>query len=423
LVSPLETPLKTSVAAVRGTIPTTTTTGSVSSDAPSSLRRAWDTKDSSDANLSTVFLWDLHSHLNGAVIAEEQGHVCAQCGLPVSQEEPSPAAAVCAAISGSDLTASAPPRLQTLRDGPGNVVAKVVASATQWRQQLETKMGTQSRVSDSDDTTGPSTPIHIVPPADQQYSFRGGSVDATGFRVCQYTGRVFCRSCLPDGCSYVIPAKIVFNWDFSLYPVCSEAQVVLRKNTSTPVVHIAALAGVAKARSIAAVEAARGLRRQLRILHSVMGSCSDVRSTEGLSNIIYSRYSAIHEVYSLRDLVELRGLVISSTDIASKDDAPLHTQTVLKPIPQDGHGAALLGRLKKMRDVAVLHCVRECDQCKANAAKPCALCSDSKPLFLFDIQNVEVCGDCGEMYHKGCWEVAERRCSRCATPSAQLKQC
>ncbi|CUE71562.1 Hypothetical protein, putative [Bodo saltans] len=415
LETPLRTPFSTSHAAMEQATPATAHDGT-----PGSSLRLQNTSESGDSNLSTVFLWKLHPALNGAEIAEDQGHVCAQCGLPVSHEEPSTPTT---ATSSSTERTTAPPRLQALaafREGPGTVIAKVVASATQWRQQLDTKLGSQSRRSDSDDTTGPTTPLdsHKPPPSDQQYSFRYcGAVDRTGFRVCHYTGSVFCRSCLPDGCTYVIPAKIVANWDFALYPVCSEAQVVLRKNTSTPVVHAAALATVVKARSISSVEAARGLRRQLRILHSIMGSCSDVRSTDALSSIIYSRYAALHEVYSLRDLVELRGLIISSSDVKCDGDAPSYTQTALKPFTQDGQGAALLERLKKMRDAAVIHCVRECELCKANAAKPCALCSDSKPLFLFDIQNVEAC-DCGEIYHKSCWEVAERRCNRCQAVSA-----
>jgi hypothetical protein len=249
-------------------------------------------------------------------------------------------------------------------------------------------------------------------------------VDASGFRVCHYSGNVFCSRCMPNGCNFVVPAKILSDWDFTPYPVCDEGRRVLIKNLSTPVVHIAALEPlVARESSAAVLEAARGVRRQLRILHNVMGNCAKARSSDTLSSIIYSRYAAINEVYSMKDLLELRGLVVApSSDHKAKssesDDAVI-TNVVTRSMTADEKKNSLLERLKQMRDAAVLHCARECESCKVASSKACGLCSDGKRLFVFDTQNVSVCGGCGSLYHKGCWDVAEGKCARCAALEAR----
>lgn len=381
-------------------------------------------------NLAPLFLWTVRSQLRtGSVTADEQGHVCAQCGVPVERE--TPCRSTEPQTDEDSSSSSTPLRLQDFiprRNGSSTVVSRVVASATQWKQQLELKLASSSpsRRSDSDEANArgnksTTKPPHehssqSPPPSAVASTTPASVVDTSGFRVCHYTGSVFCANCLPDGCVFVLPAQIVFHWDFGLYPVCAEAQHVIRKNMSSPVVHINALENLLKKEhSVAVVEAARGLRRQLRILHSVMATCTDVRSSVELSRIVYSRHSAVNEVYSLRDLVELNGLVLASVEAKRSSASALATTTTIRTMTLDETKDALLERLKKMRDTAVVHCVRECDSCKANATKSCGLCSDSTPLFIFDTKNVAVCDACRALYHKSCWHVAEQRCNSCAT--------
>lgn len=59
-------------------------------------------------------------------------------------------------------------------------------------------------------------------------------------RLCHYYGSYFCRDCHHKDTA-VIPARVVHNWDFTPYPVSSEAHEVLQIISTRPLIHISSI--------------------------------------------------------------------------------------------------------------------------------------------------------------------------------------
>ena len=56
--------------------------------------------------------------------------------------------------------------------------------------------------------------------------------------MCSYTKRSYCEECHVDQIS-VIPARIVYNWDFKEYMVCKKAKVFLNALSVEPIIDAA----------------------------------------------------------------------------------------------------------------------------------------------------------------------------------------
>lgn len=59
-------------------------------------------------------------------------------------------------------------------------------------------------------------------------------------RLCHYYGSYFCRDCHHKDTA-IIPARVVHNWDFTSYPVSSEAHEVLQIVSTRPLIHISSM--------------------------------------------------------------------------------------------------------------------------------------------------------------------------------------
>ena len=54
-------------------------------------------------------------------------------------------------------------------------------------------------------------------------------------KLCSYTKHYYCEECHTDEVS-VIPARIVYNWDFKEYKVCRKSKVFLRALSVEPII-------------------------------------------------------------------------------------------------------------------------------------------------------------------------------------------
>lgn len=82
----------------------------------------------------------------------------------------------------------------------------------------------------------------------EQLRRQGGKCQGCGctqggapFRICHYTGGAFCDECLKSGQLSVIPARVVFDWDFIPRQVCSSAYEYLTSIQNQPMINITAL--------------------------------------------------------------------------------------------------------------------------------------------------------------------------------------
>ena len=63
----------------------------------------------------------------------------------------------------------------------------------------------------------------------------------TNQRLCHYTGSLYCNNCLKTGHLSIIPASVVFSWDFTPRPVCSSAYEFLTSIKEQPMINIISL--------------------------------------------------------------------------------------------------------------------------------------------------------------------------------------
>jgi hypothetical protein len=69
----------------------------------------------------------------------------------------------------------------------------------------------------------------------------GSLQNGASYRMCFFTGGMFCGECLKTGQLSVIPARVVFDWDFVPRPVCSIAYDYLTSIKDQPMINITAL--------------------------------------------------------------------------------------------------------------------------------------------------------------------------------------
>ena len=85
-----------------------------------------------------------------------------------------------------------------------------------------------------------------------------------GFRWCDYYGKYFCRSCHSNS-KTIIPARVIFDWDFSHYLVSQLAQTFIVSIWTEPVFDIAILNDGKLLTTIDSVKSANSLRANISL--------------------------------------------------------------------------------------------------------------------------------------------------------------
>ncbi|XP_028924769.1 pleckstrin homology domain-containing family M member 3 [Ornithorhynchus anatinus] len=206
-------------------------------------------------------------------------------------------------------------------------------------------------------------------------------------KVCSYSGWYYCNNCHADD-SFLIPARIVHNWDTSKYKVSKQAKEFLEYVFEEPLIdvqqenpmlytHVEPLATVVR------------LRQQLKSLRAYLFSC---RATvaEDLRRRVFPReylFQQIH-LYSLADL-----------------------QQVI-----EGKLAPFLGKVIKF---ATSH-VYSCSLCSQKGFI-CEICNNGEILYPFEDISTSRCESCGAVFHAEC-KVKSVPCPRCVRRELQKKQ-
>ncbi|XP_059962863.1 pleckstrin homology domain-containing family M member 3 isoform X1 [Mesoplodon densirostris] len=206
-------------------------------------------------------------------------------------------------------------------------------------------------------------------------------------KVCNYSGWYYCSSCHVDD-SFLIPARIVHNWDTSKYKVSKQAKEFLEYVYEEPLIDIQQenpmLYGHAE--PLAAVVR---LRQRLKSLRAYLFSCR-AAVAEDLRRRIFPREYLLQQIhlYSLADL-----------------------QQVI-----EGKLAPFLGKVIKF---AASH-VYSCSLCSQKGFI-CEICNNGEILYPFEDISTSRCESCGAVFHSECKEKSVP-CPRCVRRELQMKQ-
>ncbi|XP_006759495.1 PREDICTED: pleckstrin homology domain-containing family M member 3 isoform X1 [Myotis davidii] len=206
-------------------------------------------------------------------------------------------------------------------------------------------------------------------------------------KVCNYSGWYYCSSCHVDD-SFLIPARVVHNWDTSKYKVSKQAKEFLEYVYEEPLIDIQQENPMLylHAEPLAAVVR---LRQRLKSLRAYLFSCR-AAVAEDLRRRIFPREYLLQQIhlYSLADL-----------------------QQVI-----EGKLAPFLGKVIKF---ASSH-VYSCSLCSQKGFI-CEICNNGEILYPFEDISTSRCGSCGAVFHSECKEKSVP-CPRCVRRELQKKQ-
>ncbi|XP_055967763.1 pleckstrin homology domain-containing family M member 3 [Sorex fumeus] len=206
-------------------------------------------------------------------------------------------------------------------------------------------------------------------------------------KVCNYSGWYYCSSCHVDD-TFLIPARIVHNWDTSKYKVSKQAKEFLEYVYEEPLIDIQQENPMLylHAEPLAAVVR---LRQRLKSLRAYLFSCR-AAVAEDLRRRIFPREYLLQQIhlYSLADL-----------------------QQVI-----EGKLAPFLGKVIKF---ATSH-VYSCSLCSQKGFI-CEICNNGEILYPFEDISTSRCESCGAVFHSECKEKSVP-CPRCVRRELQKKQ-
>ncbi|XP_031223613.1 pleckstrin homology domain-containing family M member 3 isoform X1 [Mastomys coucha] len=206
-------------------------------------------------------------------------------------------------------------------------------------------------------------------------------------KVCNYSGWYYCSSCHVDD-SFLIPARIVHNWDTSKYKVSKQAKEFLEYVYEEPLIDIQQENPMLYLHAEPLATVVR-LRQRLKSLRAYLFSCR-AAVAEDLRRRIFPReylFQQIH-LYSLADL-----------------------QQVI-----EGKLAPFLGKVIKF---ATAH-VYSCSLCSQKGFI-CEICNNGEILYPFEDISTSRCESCGAVFHSECKEKSVP-CPRCVRRELQKKQ-
>lgn len=206
-------------------------------------------------------------------------------------------------------------------------------------------------------------------------------------KVCNYSGWYYCSSCHVDD-SFLIPARVVHNWDTSKYKVSKQAKEFLEYVYEEPLIDIQQENPMLYLHAEPLATVVR-LRQQLKSLRAYLFSCRAAVAEDLRRRIFPREYLLQHiHLYSLADL-----------------------QQVI-----EGKLAPFLGKVIKF---ATSH-VYSCSLCSQKGFI-CEICNNGEILYPFEDISTSRCESCGAVFHSECKEKSVP-CPRCVRRELQKKQ-
>lgn len=194
--------------------------------------------------------------------------------------------------------------------------------------------------------------------------------------VCSYSGDYYCSKCMSQT-EYIIPSRVIHNWDLKHYPVCNKAAeylqdcaILLDLKTLNPRIYMA----------VDTMAQLQSLRIQLNLLRAYLFTCREP-IIESLQKKVTPRdylYEHVHQ-YSVSDLLD---------------------------IPN----GTLAQQLQKVVEFARNHVIN-CWLCSQKGFI-CEICNNPKVIYPFDMESTYRCGACNAVFHAKCLN-ANKPCPKC----------
>lgn len=197
-------------------------------------------------------------------------------------------------------------------------------------------------------------------------------------KVCGFTGEYYCANCM-DPNVFIIPARVIHNWDFKRYAVSKRSALFLLEFQHHPSINMKKLnpkiyCGVSDMAHL------QELRIQLNFLKAYIFQCREP-VIEELQKRIWPReylYDHVH-LYTIADLAQ---------------------------IPN----GSLLLQLEKVVNFAKSH-VMDCWLCSQKGFI-CEVCRNPKILYPFETSTTYRCDECSSVFHAKCLN-ASTPCPKC----------
>uniref|UniRef100_A0A1A8RG64 Pleckstrin homology domain containing, family M, member 3 n=1 Tax=Nothobranchius rachovii TaxID=451742 RepID=A0A1A8RG64_9TELE len=197
-------------------------------------------------------------------------------------------------------------------------------------------------------------------------------------KVCYYSGWYYCQSCHQDN-SFLIPARLLHNWDTSKHKVSKQAKEFLEFVYEEPLLDIQQL-NPCLYEHCEPLSTVLRLRQQLQSLRAYLFSCRATIAEDLRRRIFPREYLLQHiHLYSLADL-----------------------QQVI-----DGKLAPFLSKVIKFASSHVF----SCSLCREKGFI-CELCQNGQVIYPFQENATRRCDGCGAVFHAECRQKAQP-CPRC----------
>lgn len=194
--------------------------------------------------------------------------------------------------------------------------------------------------------------------------------------VCSYSGNYYCSKCMAQ-CEFLIPARIIHNWDLKRYPVCMKAAVYLR---DCPTLLDLKILNPRIYMAVDTMAQLQSLRIQLNLLRAYLFTCREP-IIESLQKKVAPRdylYEHVHQ-YSVADLLD---------------------------IPN----GTLAQQLQDVVEFARNHVIK-CWLCSQKGFI-CEVCNNPKVIYPFDMDSTYRCGACNAVFHATCLNTT-KPCPKC----------
>ncbi|KAM3607226.1 uncharacterized protein V6R79_003775 [Siganus canaliculatus] len=197
-------------------------------------------------------------------------------------------------------------------------------------------------------------------------------------KVCYYSGWYYCQNCHQDN-SFLIPARLLHNWDTSKHKVSKQAKEFLEFVYEEPLLDVQQL-NPCLYEHCEPLSAVLRLRQQLQSLRAYLFSCRATVAEDLRRRIFPREYLLQHiHLYSMADL-----------------------QQVI-----DGKLAPFLTKVIKFASSHVF----SCSLCREKGFI-CELCHNGQVIYPFQESATKRCDGCGAVFHAECRQKAQP-CPRC----------
>ncbi|XP_031555951.1 differentially expressed in FDCP 8-like, partial [Actinia tenebrosa] len=196
-------------------------------------------------------------------------------------------------------------------------------------------------------------------------------------RLCDYSGQFFCEDCHWND-QVIIPARVIHNWDFSLYKVSRQTKQFLDLMIKKPLLDLEQL-NPALFKFVGELREIKRLREEILIMKKYFMSCRMALESKLLLHLQdHQHFVDNSNVYSLQDILEVEN-------------------------------GSMLPFVTRVHSLFLTHIKSDCELCRAKGFV-CETCKVNEIIFAFDPHAVQ-CAKCRTVFHKLCFK--KDSCPKC----------